>query len=97
MRLAKGRIFRQAGNRLGPFLRRIGQEAGLAVDDHFPMNAHRIGHDRQSGGHVLQDLQTAFALAPQVVAEPTDADVRGGQFGGLGGRRPRAKFRPQAR
>lgn len=77
-------------NRGNPFVGRVGKVARDAVTHHRALHADGVGHHGQPGRHVLQDLESALSAAPVVVGKPTDADVGVGQFGGLGGARPRA-------
>src|SRR5260370_14256750 len=52
------------------------------------LNSNGIGHNRQPRGHVLEDFEAAFAPAPEITGQPTDADVRRGQLRGFRRRRP---------
>ncbi len=72
----------------GPIRRAIGQQPGLAVDDHAPIHPDRVSHDRQTGRHVLQHLQSAFASAPGVVGQIADPDIRRGHIFCFSGGRP---------
>ncbi len=86
--LSQRRITGEPFNRGDPFLRSLGQKTGLAVSDQLGVDADPAGHDRQAGGHVLQNLETALALVPRIVRQPANADVGASQRRGFGVLRP---------
>src|SRR5947209_3488393 len=86
--LAQIWISGQSADGRQPFCRSADEEAVVAILDKLGLYADRIGDHGQTGDHVLQNLQSAFALAPQIVWKPADADIRLGQFLPFGLLRP---------
>lgn len=67
----------------GPVGGGFGVEAGFLVLDDLGVGADRAGDDGEAGGHVLDDLEAAFAQRPVVQGRGGDADVAAEQQLGL--------------
>ena len=74
-----------------------GVKAVEAVDHRLGVGAHRRGHARQRGRHVLQQFERAFAARPFIIGERHHADMGSGERARPPWRRSRAPAPPGSR
>src|SRR5262249_37236448 len=93
--LPQPRVIHRPADGLDPFTRRFHKEAVVAGSDQFALNPHWVGHYRQPGRHVLEDLEPALAPAPKIVRQVADADVGRRDVGRFGDSIPWTVNHPQ--
>ena len=82
--VAEGGVGGEAMGGGGPLFGRVGEEAGLAVADHFEVDADRVGNHRQPGCHVLEYFQAALPSAPVIVGQDADSKIAACQISHFG-------------